>query len=82
VHWKDLPTPVVAPQSYERHWSLRRSPLPAEQPLVMNILAALEREFYIDPDRIYLATYGWLGSRIRLRQLASDQNHRPREVEV
>jgi len=55
VHWKDFPTLVVAPQSYERYWSLRPSPLPAEEPLVMNILAALETEFDIDPDRIYLA---------------------------
>jgi predicted peptidase len=55
VHWKDFPTLVVAPQSYERYWSLQPSPLPAEEPLVMNILAALEREFNIDPDRIYLA---------------------------
>jgi len=55
VHWKGFPTLVVAPQSYERYWSLHPSPLPAEEPLVMNIVAALEREFDIDPDRIYLA---------------------------
>jgi len=28
VHWKDFPTLVVAPQSYERYWSLLPSPLP------------------------------------------------------
>jgi predicted peptidase len=55
AHWKDFPTLVVAPQSYERYWSLQPSPLPAEEPLVMNIVAALESEFDIDPDRIYLA---------------------------
>jgi len=37
------------------NWSLQPSPLPAEEPLVMSIIAALEKQFDIDPDRIYLA---------------------------
>jgi len=55
VHWKDFPTLVVAPQSYERYWSLLPSPLPPEEPLVTEIVAALQKEFRIDSDRIYLA---------------------------
>jgi predicted peptidase len=54
VHWKDFPTLVVAPQSYERYWSLQPSPLPPEEPLVMEIVAALQKEFGIDSDRVYL----------------------------
>lgn len=57
LHWKDFPTLVVAPQSYERYWSLEPSPLPAEEPLVINILATLEREFDIDP-----IASTWLGN--------------------
>ena len=54
VHWKDFPAVVVAPQSYERYWSVQPSPRPAEEPLVIGIIAELEREFDIDSDRIYL----------------------------
>jgi predicted peptidase len=55
LHWKNFPTLVVAPQSYERYWSVLPSPLPPEEPLVVEIVAALQKEFSIDSDRIYLA---------------------------
>ena len=54
THWKDFPALVIAPQSYERYWSLQPSPLPAEEPLIMKTVAALEEEFGVDPNRIYL----------------------------
>jgi predicted peptidase len=54
-HWKKFPTLVVAPQSYERYWSMSPSPLPAEEPLVLGIVATIEKEFSIDSDRVYLA---------------------------
>lgn len=55
-HQRDFPAIVVAPQSAERYWAiplLKEATL--EERLVFEIIAALQQEFSIDADRIYLA---------------------------
>lgn len=48
------PAIILAPQSYERYWSLGfKEPIREEQ-LVFEIVSSLQKEFSIDPDRIYL----------------------------
>jgi predicted peptidase len=67
-----FPAIVLAPQSYERYWSFPglKEPIREEQ-LVFETVAALQKEFSIDPDRIYLVgqsmggfgTWAYLGNR-------------------
>lgn len=55
AHWKDFPTLVVAPQCDEHYWTVQPSPLPPAEALVAEIVGALQKEFAIDSNRIYLA---------------------------
>lgn len=51
---KRFPTIVVAPQSAERSWSMLLKQQTVGERSLFELIAALQKEFHIDPDRIYL----------------------------
>jgi predicted peptidase len=68
----NFPAIVMAPQSYERYWSYPGLKEPIrEEELVFETIAAVQKEFSIDPSRIYLVgqsmggfgTWVYLGKR-------------------